>query len=108
MKRMASSIPRDAMQKASAFGMSIARNVRKVVVGTIAVIVMMVAYGVSTIGSMGATALGVASVTSVATLTSASTPAQAQPWRRRRRRSRRRRRRRRRRRGGWYWDWFYW
>ena len=103
MKEMSSN-PRGTMQKASTFGMTIARNVRKVVVGTVAVVAMMVAYGVSTLGSMGATALGIAGVTSVATLTAASTPAHAYRYRRRRRS--RRRRRRRRRRGGWY-SYFY-
>jgi hypothetical protein len=101
MEQMRSFNPRDAVQRASAFGMSVARNIRKILVGTIAVIAMMIAYGVTTVGSMGATALGIAGVTSVATLTAASTPAHAQRWRRRRRRGRRRRRRRRR--GVWYW-----
>ena len=103
MDQVKSFNPRDAVQKASAFGMSVARNIRKILVGTIAVIAMMIAYGVSTVGSMGATALGIAGVTSVATLTASSTPAHAQRYRRRRRS---RRRRRRRRRGGWYWGWY--
>ncbi len=103
MEQMRSFNPRDAVQKASAFGVSVARNIRKILVGTIAVIAMMIAYGVSTVGSMGATALGIAGATSVATLTAASTPAQAHRYRRRRRA---RRRYRRRRRGGWYWGWY--
>ena len=105
MDQVKSFNPRDAVQKASAFGMSVARNIRKVLVGTIAVIAMMIAYGVSTVSSMGATALGIAGVTSVATLTAASTPAHAYRYRYRRRR-RARRRYRRRRRGGWYWGWY--
>jgi hypothetical protein len=103
MEQMRSFNPRDAVQKASAFGMNVARNIRKILVGTIAVIAMMIAYGVTTVGSMGATALGIAGVTSVATLTAASTPAHAYRYRRRRRA---RRRYRRRRRGGWYWGWY--
>lgn len=103
MEQMRSFNPRDAVQRASAFGMSVARNIRKILVGTIAVIAMMIAYGVTTVGSMGATALGIAGVTSVATLTAASTPAHAYRYRRRRRARRRYRRRRRR---GWYWGWY--
>jgi len=105
MEQMRSFNPRDAVQKVSAFGMSVARNIRKILVGTIAVIAMMIAYGVTTVGSMGATALGIAGVTSVATLTAASTPAHAHRYRYRRRRRARRRYRRRRRRG-WYWGWY--
>lgn len=103
MEQMRSFNPRDAVQRASAFGMSVARNIRKILVGTIAVIAMMIAYGVTTVGSMGATVLGIAGVTSVATLTAASTPAHAYRYRRRRRARRRYRRRRRR---GWYWGWY--
>lgn len=105
MEQMRSFNPRDTVQKASAFGMSVARNIRKILVGTIAVIAMMIAYGVTTVGSMGATALGIAGVTSVATLTAASPPAHAYRYRYRRRRRARRRYRRRRRRG-WYWGWY--
>ncbi len=105
MEQMRSFNPRHAVQKVSAFGVSVARNIRKILVGTIAVIAMMIAYGVSTVGSMGATALGIVGVTSVATLTATSTPAQAHRHRYRRR-HRSRRRYRRRRRGGWYWYWY--
>lgn len=70
--------------KARAFGYRAARGFRRALVSGVAIIVMMVAYGVSTIGAIGTSALGITSVAAIATVAS-TTPASARRWRRRRR-----------------------
>lgn len=100
------------LQTVKSAGSRFAHGLRRAVVGTIAVIVMMVAYGVSTLGAIGSSALGLAGITAATTIAATSTPAQARRWRRRRRWGRGRRwhrgrrwrrgRYRRRRRGGVY------
>jgi hypothetical protein len=98
---------RSTLPEAGTFGGRIAAAVsglmtlagRKVVQG-IAIVAMLLAYGISSIGSYGLTAMGLTGVTALSLATTAQ-PAQAR-WRRRRRRGfyigipfRRRRRRRR-------------
>lgn len=96
-----------AVAKVKSLSYSAARGVRRALVSAVAVAVMLVAYGVSTIGAIGSSALGITSVAGIAALTTSATPANAHRYRRRRRYySRRRYRRyrgyRRRRRGGIY------
>lgn len=107
MEHMVSVKKDSAVAKVKSLGYGAARGLRRVFVSSVAIVVMMVAYGVSTIGAIGTSALGITSVASVATLAASSTPAHARRrYGRRRYRSYRGRGyrgyRRRRRRGGVY------
>jgi len=107
MEHMVSFKKDGAIAKAKSLSYSAARGVRRAVVSAVAVTVMLVAYGVSTIGAIGSSALGITSVAGIAALTTSATPANAYRYRRRRRYYGRRRYRgygvyRRRRRGGVY------
>lgn len=101
MEHMVPAQTRDVVVKAKAFGTRAARGLRRAFVSAVAVLVMMVAYGVSTIGAISTSALGITGAATVATLAATTTPASAHRWRRRRRFFVTRRRRRRRR-GGVY------
>lgn len=96
-----------AGMKLGAFAAGLPRRAGRAVVQLVAVVAMLVIYGISSIGSYGLTALGLSGATAL-TLAATSQPAQAhRRWRRRRRGIwigfpfRRRRRRRWRRRRWW-------
>jgi hypothetical protein len=101
-------------QQTSRGPQSLAQGLRRVVVGTIAALALIVAYGVTFIGAQVASTIGITG------LTLATTATAAQADRRRggrggrdgRRRRQGRRRHRRWRGGGWQWYyvpyWYYW
>ena len=71
--------------KLGAFAAELPRRAGRAVVQLVAVVAMLVIYGISSIGSYGLTALGLSGATAL-TLASTSQPAEARRrWRRRRR-----------------------
>lgn len=85
MKQMVPANKEGAAAKAKTFAFRAARGLRRALVSGIAVMVMLIAYGVSTIGAIGTSALGITGAATVATLAASTTPASAHRWRRRRR-----------------------
>lgn len=86
MKHMVPAQQEGVAAKAKALMARTARGMRKAFVSGVAITVMMVAYGISTIGAIGSSALGLSTVAGVAALTANASPASAHRWRRRRRR----------------------
>ena len=83
-----------ALQRASGTTLKFLVGLRRVIISSIAVVAMLVIYGLGSLGSYGVAALGLTGATGLALATSAQ-PAQAHRYRRRRRRRRWR--------GGWGW-----
>ena len=84
MKQMVPAKKEGVVAKTGAYASRAARGLRRALVSGIAVLIMMVAYGVSTIGAIGTSALGITGAATVATLAASTTPASAHRWRRRR------------------------